>query len=73
MASLVFSADEFARWQLVFLQRPVPSPHPFPLAVLHLWNLQGIPLCVQSRFEQIHLYNFPVDIVTDLSIYNIPT
>ena len=61
--------DKFACWQLVFPQRPVPSPDPFPLPLLHFWHLHGIPHGVKSCFEQIHLQDFPVDVITDLSIY----
>ena len=71
MAALAFSPDEFACWQLVFLQRPVPSLHPFPLPLLRFWHLHSLPLRVESCFKQIHLQDFAVDIVTDLSIYTI--
>ena len=63
--------DEAARWQLVFSQRPISSLHPFPLSLLHLWHFYSIPLRVKSCLEQIHLQDFPVHIVTDLSVYTI--
>lgn len=68
---LGFSPDESACWQLVFLQRPVSSLHPFPLPLLRIWHRQSLPLCVESCLEQIHLQDFAVDIVTDLSICTI--
>lgn len=60
--------DELACWQLIFPQRPVPPLHTFPLPLVHLWHLHSSPLCVKSCFIQIHLQDFPIDIVTDLSI-----
>ena len=46
-----FSPDELASWQLVFPQCPVSSLYPFPLPLLRLWHLHGLPLGVKSCLE----------------------